>query len=98
MINARERAENNTRDRRIRLASQRVSLAQGGEENPARATAGLSPKNDTRLVTTMFGQAVNRPTTGDLLKKGTQGMLYFATDTLVLSAWTGAVWKTTTLS
>lgn len=98
MIDARERAEKLTSDRRMRLAAQRVSLAQGSEENPARDTAGLSPGNDTRLVTTTVGQAINRPTAGDLRKRGTQGMVYFATDTNVLSSWTGSVWVTTTLS
>jgi len=93
MIDAKDRAENNLRDRRTRLAAQRTSLAQSGEENPARGASGLSQKNDTRIGTTMFGRAINRPTTGDLLKKGTQGMLYFATDTNALSAWTGSAWK-----
>lgn len=39
------------------------------------------------------GLAANRPTAGTF-----KGQTYFATDTLVLSAWTGALWKNVTLS
>ncbi len=39
------------------------------------------------------GLAANRPTNGEKA-----GACYFATDTFVLSAWTGTAWKTTTLS
>ena len=97
MIDARERAEKLLGDRRTRLSAQRTSLSQSGEENPARIAANLSPKNDVRVGTTMFGRSINRPISNDLLKNGTQGIFYFATDTFVLSAWTGSTWKSTTL-
>lgn len=43
------------------------------------------------LLTT--GVAANRPTTGAFT-----GAQYFATDTFALSVWTGAAWKSVTLS
>lgn len=39
------------------------------------------------------GTAANRPTSGN-----PSCYAYFSTDTFVLSIWTGAVWKTTTLT
>ena len=39
------------------------------------------------------GVAASRPTSGEK-----EGAIYFATDTFVLSCWTGSSWKTTTLS
>ena len=39
------------------------------------------------------GTAANRPTSGEKA-----GAAWFATDTFVLSVWTGSAWKTTTLA
>jgi hypothetical protein len=39
------------------------------------------------------GLAANRPTSGEKA-----GACYFATDSFVLSVWTGSVWKDTTLA
>ena len=39
------------------------------------------------------GLAADRPTSGEK-----EGAFYYATDTFVLSGWTGSAWKTTTLA
>ena len=98
MTDAKERADKRLQDRRIRLASQRTSLSQSTEENPTRTASVLSQQNDTRVAMTMFGRSINRPLAVDLIKSGTQGMIYFSTDTKVLSAWTSTAWVTVTLS
>jgi len=100
MINARERAEKLTQERRIRMASQRTSRSLSGEENPTRVTSISSPKNDVKVSPMMFGQFINRPTSGTLLKSGTKGFMYVSTDLveegpstqIKLSAWTGSAW------
>lgn len=48
--------------------------------------------------TFMFGKSADRPESDYMLQRGTGSMLYFATDTFVLSAWTGSAWKSSTLS
>jgi len=42
------------------------------------------------------GLAADRPTSGEGTTSGSA--MYWATDTFVLSIWTGSAWKTTTLS
>lgn len=45
----------------------------------------------------VFGTSVHRPDSNYLKSKGTQSLLYYATDTGVLSGWDGAAWKSVTL-
>ena len=53
---------------------------------------------DWIVGTVIAGLAVNRPDIEYLNQRGVKVSVYFATDTFVLSAWTGTEWKTTTLS
>ena len=96
MINARERAEKLIGERRARMAAQRTSRALSGEENPTREVSISSPRNDVRVSPLMFGQHINRPVSGVLLRKGTKGFIYVSTDDVnsntVLSVWNGAAW------
>lgn len=48
--------------------------------------------------TTTFGPASNRPDPTYMKTYGVNNAIYFATDTFVLSAWTGTAWKSVTLA
>lgn len=50
-----------------------------------------------RTSETLFGTSAHRPDSNYLKNKGTQSLIYYATDTGVLSAWDGAAWKSVTL-
>lgn len=50
-----------------------------------------------RTSEVVFGTSAHRPDATYLKSKGTQSLIYYATDTGVLSAWDGAAWKSTTL-
>ena len=77
-----------------RFNAQNIARVQQSEAAPAVEAAS---KNIQSAVLT-FGLAADRPGITYLNQRGTGSLLYFATDTFVLSAWTGVSWKTTTLS
>jgi hypothetical protein len=61
------------------------------------------PHRDAQLqarkpMTITYGTSANRPQASYLTHHGVQSHLYFATDTFVLSAWTGTAWKSVTLA
>jgi hypothetical protein len=78
----------------MRVLSQRARTTESEET----AITSSTYNTDTIVGKFQFGLAANRPQAAFLQERGTGGMLYFATDTNVLSAWTGVAWKTTTLT
>ncbi len=77
-----------------RFNAQNIARVQQSEATPAVEAANKNIKSGVFT----FGLAADRPDITYLNQRGTSSLLYFATDTFVLSAWTGVAWKTTTLS
>lgn len=50
------------------------------------------------MISASAGHAADRPSSDYLLRRGSGAHIYFATDTFVLSVWTGTAWKSVTLS
>ena len=80
--------------RSLRKTSMATFRIRSNEEAIARDAERLGIFNARFEV----GTAANRPQATYLATRGVKSLLYFATDTFVLSAWTGTVWKTTTLT
>ena len=80
------------KDQRESLAA--IARTRSEEEHINRDAAQL---NNT-IIQISNGAAAYRPSSDYLKQHGIKGMLYFSTDTFVLSAWTGTLWKTVTLA
>ena len=78
---------------RTALLSREAEVTRG-----AQAVATSLPSNGGRPITSSVGLDADKPNSQFLLKRGTVGLLYFATDTNKLYAWTGTKYVSTTLS